>query len=299
MNVPMRRLAVLEAPSNLGLEPPLPAVEPGVKYMAHVLREHGVLTRLQAEDAGVVVPPAYAEAIDPVTRVRNARQIRQYSVELADRLGVLLEEGKFPVVMGGDCSVLLGSALALRRRGRYGLLFIDGHTDLLTPEYSQTGGLAGMDLACVTGVGPDLLADIDGYRPYIQPSDVAVFGYRWPAHDQVSVATPTASMHAMPLHRIRERGVGESTHAAIKRLALLEEGFWIHLDLDVLAPEWMPAVDSPDPGGMDPDELRTVLKIVLASPRCVGMEVTIYDPTLDPEEKLADFIIDLLASAWS
>ncbi|GLQ51299.1 arginase family protein [Dyella flava] len=296
--VPTRRLAVLEAPSNLGLKPPLPAVEPGVKYMAHVLREHGVLTRLQAEDAGVVVPPAYAEAIDPVTRVRNARQIRHYSMELADRIAVLLEQGNFPIVTGGDCSVLLGSALALRRRGRHGLLFIDGHTDLMTPEHSQTGGLAGMDLACATGAGPDLLADIDACKPYIQPSDVVVFGYRWPAPDEVSVATPTASMHAMPLHRIREQGVAESAHAAIKQLESLAEGFWIHLDLDVLAPEWMPAVDSPDPGGMDPDELHTVLKIVLASPRCVGMEVTIYDPTLDPDEKLADFIIDLLASVW-
>jgi arginase len=297
--VPMRRLAVLEAPTNLGLKPPLPEVEPGVKYMAHVLRQHGILERLQAEDAGVVIPPAYAEAMDPLCRVRNAKQIRQYSAELADRIEALLEQGRFPIVTGGDCSVLLGSALALRRRGRYGVLFIDGHTDLLTPEHSQTGGAAGMDLAMATGTGPDVLTDLDASKPYIQPSDVVLFGYRWPAPGEVSAATPLAPMRAMPLQRIREQGVAESTHAAVRQLESSGDGFWVHLDLDVLAPEWMPAVDSPDPGGMHPDELRIVLNIVLASPRCVGMEVTIYDPTLDPQEKLADFIIDLLASAWA
>jgi arginase len=298
MMVSRRRLAVLEAPSNLGLKPPLPEVEPGVKYMAQVLREHGFAQRLQAEDAGRVVPPAYAEVIDPVTRVRNARQIRQYSVELADRIEALLAEGSFPIVVGGDCSVLLGSALALRRRGRHGLLFIDGHSDLLTPEPSETGGAAGMDLALATGVGPDALTDIEALKPYLRADDVMVFGYRWPAPGEISMAMPTAPMSAIPLHQMREQGVAQSAHAAVTKLESAGEGFWIHLDLDVLAPEWMPAVDSPDPGGMNPDELRTVLNIALASARCVGMEVTIYDPTLDPGEKLADFIVDLLTTAW-
>lgn len=295
--VSVRRRSVLEAPSNLGLAPPAPEVEPGVKYMACVLREHGVAERLGADYAGVVVPPAYAEAIDPATGMRNARQLRQYSVELADRIEALLAEEQFPIVLGGDCSILLGSALALRRRGRYGLLFIDGHTDLLTPEHSDTGGVAGMDLAMVTGTGPVELTDIEANRPYIQPDDVVAFGYRWPAPDEVSTAVPPGSMVAMPLHAIRERSVTASMYAAVARLESSNAGFWIHLDLDVLAPEWMPAVDSPDPGGMNPDELRTALTIALASPCCVGMQVTIYDPTLDPEEKLADFIVGLLADA--
>lgn len=295
--VAVRRRAVLEAPSNLGLAPPAPEVEPGVKYMACVLREHGVAERLCADYAGVVIPPAYAEARDPVTGVRNTRQLCQYSVELADRVEALLADGQFPIVIGGDCSILLGSALALRRCGRYGLLSIDGHTDLLTPEHSDTGGVAGMDLAVVTGVGPDELTDIEARKPYIQPDDVVVFGYRWPAPDEVSMAMPPEAMGAMPLHAVREQSVTASMYAAMARLESSGEGFWIHLDLDVLAPEWMPAVDSPDPGGMNPDELRTALTIALASPRCVGMQVTIYDPTLDPEEKLADFIVDLLAEA--
>jgi arginase len=123
----------LDAPSNLGLKPPSPGEETGVKNMPGVLRAHGILQRLRAEDAGIVVPGSYTSAVDPAIGVRNAKEIRDYSLLLADRIGELLGHGRFPVVLGGDCSILLGSGLALRKRGRYGLLFVDGHTDLLTP----------------------------------------------------------------------------------------------------------------------------------------------------------------------
>src|ERR1700733_8792444 len=108
-----RHLAILDAPSNLGLKPPSPGKEPGVKNMPGTLRAHGILQQLRAEDAGMVVPPAYDGGMDPAMGVRNATQIRDYSVLLADRIGQLLDQGSFPLVLGGDCSVLLGSALAL------------------------------------------------------------------------------------------------------------------------------------------------------------------------------------------
>src|SRR6202030_1222824 len=108
-------------------------------------------------------------ATDTAMKVRNAAGIRGYSLQLANRIEELLGQGKFPLVLGGDCSILLGSALALRKRGRYGLLFIDGHADLLTPASSQSGGAAGMDLALATGLGPELLTHIEGTKPYIQP----------------------------------------------------------------------------------------------------------------------------------
>lgn len=295
----VRPIAVLEAPSNLGLMPPSPGREPGVKHMARVLREHGLAARLRAKEVGIVVPPEYVDAIDPATHVRNPYQLHHYSMLLADRVGTWLDQSFFPLVVGGDCSILLGCALALRRRGRYGVLFMDGHTDLLTPEGSETGGVAGMDLAVVTGIGPDVLADIDARKPYVQPEDVVVFGYRLPAPGELSEAVPSPNMTAMPLNHIREAGVERSAREAVRQLESNGDGFWLHLDMDVLAPEWTPAVDSPDPGGMQPDELRTVLRVALASKRCVGMDVTIYDPSLDPGEKLADFIIDLLAGAFA
>jgi arginase len=85
-------------------------------------------------------------------------------------------------------------------------------------------------------------------------------------------------MTAFPLDRIRTEGIDQAAAAVVKRLEGSGLGFWIHVDVDVLSPDWMPAVDSPDPGGMTPTELTRSLKKAIASSKCVGMEVTIYDP---------------------
>jgi arginase len=295
-----RHLAILDAPSNLGLKPLSPGKEPGVKNMPGTLRAHGILQRLRAEDAGMVIAPAYIEAIDPETGVRNAREIRDYSLLLADRIGELLDEGCFPLVLGGDCSILLGAAFSLRKRGRYGLLFVDGHTDLQTPASSQTGGAAGMDLALVTGLGPELLTDIDCRKPYIRPEDTILCGYRRPAPGEESPATPQRPMAAFPLTLMQHQGIAQSIEMAVAHLeAASTMGFWVHVDMDVLATEWMFAVDSPEPGGMTPQELTTLLRTAVDSERCTGMEVTIYDPTLDPSGAGADLIIQMLAELFS
>jgi arginase len=263
--------------------------------MAAVLREHGLLARLRAEDSGEILPPPYTNSIYSKINIRNAPAIRDYSLMLAEGIRRLLDGAFFPVVLGGDCSILVGSALALRRMGCFGLLFIDGHTDLLTPESSETGGAAGMDLALATGTGPLLLTSIDGLSPYIRPADVVLLGYRWPSPPSPSIAVPVAPMTALPLGVIRQNG---ARHAAAKAVERFEhQSFWLHVDVDVLDPVWMPAVDSPDPGGMNPDELFTIVRAAIQSPRCVGMEITIYDPTLDPGRLGARLIVDLLSNA--
>ena len=289
-----QRISILSAPSNLGLKPPSPGVEPGVRLLPAALLRQGLLARLDAVDAGVVTPPAYDSARDPQTGIRNAAALRRYSVELADRIGELLDQSRFPVVLGGDCSILLGSTLALRRRGRFGVLFIDGHSDLLTPSTSESGGAAGMDLAIVTGTGPDEVTAIEGLKPYVLPEDVVVFGFRLPEPEDVSSMQPQAPMLALPLCKLRDEGVQAASARAIAHFA--GRKFWLHVDADVLDPRWMPAVDSPDPGGMSPEELLIILKMAFAAEECVGAEVTIYDPTLDGGEGAA-LLADLLEAS--
>jgi arginase len=263
--------------------------------MPAVVREQGLLTRLRAEDCGTVVSPPYSDSIDSETKVRNASAVRDYSLALAERIGTLLDAAYFPIVLGGDCSILLGSALALRRRERFGLLFVDGHTDLLTPESSETGGAAGMDLALVTGTVPHLLKSIEDLAPYVRPEDVVVLGYRWPEPSSKSSALPPEPMTALPFEMVELKG---TDNVATMAMAHFEHrSFWLHLDVDVLDPVWMPAVDSPDPGGMNPDDLLTFARSAVQSPHCVGMEITIYDPTLDPDRLGARLIVDLLSRA--
>ena len=105
-------------------------------------------------------------------------------------------------------------------------------------------------------------------------------------------------MTAFPLDRIRTEGIGQAAAAAVTRLEGSGLGFWIHVDVDVLSPDWMPAVDSPDPGGMTPTELTRSLKKAIASSKCVGMDVTIYDPERDPTGRCAKLIVDILSDAF-
>jgi arginase len=159
-------LAVLDAPSNLGLMPPAPGRQPGVCFSPDALRSRNLLHRIGAGDGGRVSPPPYSYDIDTGTGVRNGPAIATYSRQLADAVASLLESGRLPIILGGDCSILLGSGLALKRRGTYGLVFIDGHQDLLTPATSSTNGAAGMDLALACGVGPRSLTVFDGLTAF-------------------------------------------------------------------------------------------------------------------------------------
>src|SRR5262249_4844216 len=114
---------------------------------------------------------------------RNGEKLALYTRGLASRISENIGKSRFVLLLGGDCSVLLGSTLALKREGRYGLLFIDGHIDFAYPRDPQRfarNGLtaAGLDLGLATGNGPRELADIDGVGPYVRPEDVAVVGYR-------------------------------------------------------------------------------------------------------------------------
>ncbi len=293
-------VSVLDAPSNLGLRPPGVDRQPGVRRMAAALRATGLVARLRAADAGEVPPPPYSSALDPDVGIRNATAIRDYSRALAERLGSLLERGSFPLILGGDCSVLLGAMLALRRRGRYGLAFVDGHTDFALPETSPSGGAAGMDLALATGRGPEVLASLDGLGPLVRDEDVAVLGHRdvsdperyWGRH----IFGTAIRRH--DLRALRHAGLRASAAGA---LAMLErrhlDGFWIHVDVDVLDSALMPAVDSPQPDGLGYAELRELLGPFLASGLATGIQFTIFDADLDPDgryaRELGGFIGDL------
>jgi len=297
-----RRIVVLDAASNLGLRPPAAGKEPGVRRLPDRLRAHRLLKRVGAVDGGRIPAPPYDPTVDPVTGVRNAQAIAAYSQQLAAAVQPLVASGAFPLVLGGDCSILLGPMLALRRLGRYGLCFIDGHLDLLTPETSASKGAAGMDLALAIGHGPDLLANLEGLRPLVQESDVVALGFRGGTEGYGVLTEPATQppLLWLPLTDVRDQGPVAAAEAA---LALLEgvrlQGFWIHLDVDVLDDSVMPAVDSRQPDGLAYEELGAVLRRLLRSPLAVGMEITILDPDLDLDGLIVESFVGFLEGAFS
>ncbi|MEU2393236.1 arginase family protein [Streptomyces sp. NPDC007369] len=299
----MRSLVLLDAPSNLGLRPPAPGTVPGVYKLAGALREQGLLSRLGAREGGVVVPPRYDRGDwQEGDGVFHAAPLAAYTVTLADRIEKHLRAGEFPVVLGGDCSIQLGASLALRRLGRYGLAAIDGSADFRHPGNEAVNGpvgaAGGEELALATGRGQAGLTDLEGLGPYLRDEDVRLFGLRDGDADLPELRA--AGIRTATVGEIRARGAENAARAALDGLhPPVTEGFWVHLDADVLDPGVMPAVDSPDPGGLLPGELAALLRVLVDSPRCVGLNVTIYDPDLDPDGRAGALLADLVAGAFA
>ncbi|MFJ7587619.1 arginase family protein [Streptomyces sp. NPDC097617] len=291
----MRKPAIIEAPSVLGLRPS------GVQDLPAALLGAGLAERLGAVRTGRVEAPAYDPRRDEATGILNPRGIARYAAALADAVGSVLDDGFFPVVLGGDCSILLGNLLCLRRRGRYGLLFLDGHTDFYQPAAEPTGEAASMELALATGRGPRLLTDLEGRGPLVRDEDVVVFGFRDTSESAGAGMQPLpAELLTIDLDGVRAVGADAAAHRAVDRLGYgASAGFWVHLDVDVLDDALMPAVDYHIPGGLTWPELETVLRIALADERAVGVDVTIFNPRLDPDGSLAARLCESLVRGMS
>src|SRR5262245_14353337 len=170
--------------------------------------------------------------------------------------------------------------LALKRRGRFGLLFVDGHADFYQPEANPNGEAASMELAFATGYGPAFLTNIEGRRPLVRPEDTAVLGFR-DAEEQArhgSQPLPPAIL-ALDLHNVRRLGIDRAVALAMERVSRTDlDGFFIHFDADSLDDRIMPAVDYRLPDGLSWHEMTRVLRLATVSTRAVGLEVTIYNP---------------------
>ncbi|PTA45912.1 arginase [Micromonospora sp. RP3T] len=296
----MRRIAVLDAPTNLGLRPPTVSSVPGCGKAPGALRDHGLLARLRARDAGCLTPPRYDPGDwRPGDGVCHAPEISTYSVALADRIGAIIDRGEFPLVLGGDCSVLLGSALAMHRLGeavggRIGLVFVDGHSDFRHPgNASYVGAAAGEDLALVTGRGQPDLAAIEGRRPYFRDIDVVVLGIR--SQDEYRLDLQAAGITTRPVPALRAEGAARTAQWAHEQLVDCA-GYWVHIDVDVLDPAVMPAVDAPDPGGIAFAELEILLAGLVDTPHCLGVELTVFDPDYDPDGAYAAEIVNTVVA---
>lgn len=293
-----RKRVVFDAPSNLGLRPPQKGVAPGCYKLPWALRDKGLLKKLGAEDAGSLVPPRYESAWNAGDGDRNANAIAAYSTALADRLEALIDREMFPVVLGGDCSILLGNMLALRRRGRYGLVFLDAHCDFRHPHNEAViSAAAGEDLAIVTGRGDARLINLDSLRPYVKDEDVHLIGVR--ADGEHLEEVRSLGMGVSDSSMVQSSGPYRVAQAALETVTRATEGFWLHLDCDVVDEREMPAVDSPEPNGLSFYTLEKLLESLLASSNCVGMEVTIYDPDLDVSGEIAEQVVSCISKAFA
>jgi arginase len=295
----LEQFTIIDAPSILGLRPT------GVEHLPEALKAAGLMSELRAEYGGRVSPLSYSSERDKSTLLLNPDSIRGFSLQLADAVTFALDKKRFPLVLGGDCSILIGNLLALRRLGKYGLFFIDGHADFYQPQASLTGEVADMDLAIVSGRGPDILTDINGFKPLVRDQDIIVFGYR-DAEQSASYGSQDVcdtNMHVFDLPYVRKFGtIAAAASQAVDILANNEVGgFWIHLDADVLDDSIMPAVDYRlgGGGGLSFAELSELLKTLVVSGHAVGMDITIFNPRLDLDGSITRKFVSSLIQGLS
>jgi arginase len=257
------------------------------------LRDAGLVERLGARDAGAVAAGIRDSRRDPRTGVIGAGDVRRASTAIASRVRAVLQARERPLVLGGDCTLLLGVFLALPERS--GLWFLDGHADFLDGESSPTGEAADMDLAILTGHGPPGL--FEGAGPLLNPSAVELLGHR-PAGLHPDVARENArldpAIHALTAPEVRERGPASVGTDAAARLA--GRPAWLHLDLDVLDERALPAVSYPQPLGLDWHELVALARPLIAAPNLVGISIADFEPDRDPDGAHAARIVEALAA---
>jgi arginase len=294
-----KKIRILTAPSILGLSPG------GVEYLPGALLDAGLTEHLRTRKKIIQVETLndqYSSKRDADTKVLNPIPIKNFSVALGNAVTRALDDHNFPIVLGGDCSIIIGVMSSLKRRGRFGLVFLDAHADFYQPEKSLTGEVADMDLAIVTGRGPSVLTNIDGLIPYVEDRNVIHVGQR--DREQTmkygSQDIRETGINCFDLNEIRTKGMDQVAGDIVQCIEQSNaEGFWLHYDTDVLSDELNPAVDYRLSDGLDFEQIELLMQSVLHTKKIIGMTVTIFNPRHDDTGSVARSIVRSLGKAFS
>jgi arginase len=281
--VKKRTIAIIGAPLDLG------AGRRGVDMGPSAVRVAGLGSRLTAlghdvSDLGNV-PVAQAESVDDA--------------------GQALADGKTPLVLGGDHSIAIGTAAGVSRFFResnrtIGMLWLDAHADMNTPESSPSGNVHGMPLACCVGMGPGALARMFGFSPKVNPANVALVGIR--DVDRLEAQTVRATgVRVFTMREIDERGmpavIDEAIGIATQGTAQGTAGFHLSFDMDFVDPQYAPGVGTPVRGGATYREAHLAMEVISDSGKMVSMEVVEVNPVIDEVNRTADLAVELILSA--
>jgi arginase len=275
--------------------------EDGVARAPAALRRAGLVSRLaervEVDDGGDVrfAPPTTSRSAR--SGLLSERALMSMVQGAREAVSAVHRAGGFPLVLGGDCPVMLGGLAATRDRfGSVGLLMVDGHEDGYPPRLSPTGEAADSELFLALGLPADGLPE-ELAAPLLAPAQVALLG---PRDETTIVREGAASLRGtVPMHSDVElvlRGPAAVADRCARDLRETAAAWWLHVDLDVLATEALGAVDYRQPGGLDWDQLGELTAAALAVPGCAGWTVAIYNPDLDPDARQAGRIVDWVAA---
>jgi len=293
-------IAVIGAPMDLG------AGRRGVDMGPSALRVAGLHQKLtalgyQVEDLGNVIVDQPESLPTGPSHARYLPQIAHTCARLADMVERAAGQERVPLVLGGDHSAAMGTIAGMSRHRRksghkLGLLWMDAHADMNTPDSSPSGNVHGMPLACAIGLGPAELTGLAGQVPMVDPENVAIVGLR-SVDDIEKYNVRGAGVHPFTMRDIDERGMRTVIQQAIHAVSSGTSGFHLSFDLDAVDPDEAPGVGTPVHGGITYREAHLAMETICDSGMMTSLELVELNPVLDVANRTAILGVELIMSA--
>ncbi len=298
--MPRTHIAIIGAPLDLGAD------RRGVDMGPSAMRVANLNARLaslgyQVEDLGNVAAGQPENLPVGSHHAKYLAQIAQTCLRLAKIVEQAANQRKMPLVLGGDHSVAIGTLAGMwkhfrREKKRLGLVWIDAHADMNTPQTSPSGNVHGMPLACCVGLGPRELTELYGPAPKVDPKNVALVGVR--EVDQLEKPhVRNSGVRAFTMRDIDERGLRAVMESAIQIACAGAAGFHVSLDMDSIDPQEAPGVGTPVRGGFTYREAHLAMEIICDSGKMTSMEVVEVNPVIDEANRTANLAVELVMSA--
>jgi len=300
-NIETRQIRIIGVPLDLGQS------RRGVDMGPSAMRVAGLESKLEAmgyevKDVGNV-PVALAETKaegDP--HAKYLKEIADTCTKEADIVVKTLEAGAIPIVLGGDHSIAAGTVSGVaefyhRKHQRIGLLWIDAHTDINTPDSSPSGNVHGMPLGAIMGLFPSPLTDLYGFSPKVQPQNCVLVGIR-DVDENERLNIRKSGVHVFTMRDIDERGMRTVMEEALRLAGRGTVGYHVSLDLDWIDPEDAPGVGTPVWGGATYREGHLAMEIIADHGRMLSFEMVEVNPVLDERNQTAELAVELALSAF-
>jgi arginase len=300
-NIAPKKIRVIGVPLDLGQS------RRGVDMGPSAVRVAGLEARLEqlghiVEDAGNIVVAIAEQKKEGDPHAKYLKEITATCIKQADLVLKTLEAGKVPIVLGGDHSVAAGTVSGVaefyrRQNQKIGLIWIDAHTDINTPDSSPSGNVHGMPLAAIMGLGPPELANILNFSPKIPPENCVLVGVRdIDAVEKENVRR--AGIDVFTMRDIDERGMRTVMEEALRIAGRGTAGYHVSLDMDWVDPEDAPGVGTPVRGGATYREAHLAMEIIADHGRMLSFEIVEVNPVIDEHNRTADLAVELALSAF-
>ena len=304
-NIVAKRIRLLGVPLDLGQS------RRGVDMGPSAVRVAGLEARLEelghvVEDGGNIAVAIAEQKKSGDPHAKYLKEITATCTKHAETVFKTLESGKFPLVLGGDHSVAAGTVAGVaeffrqQRRvqeQKVGLIWIDAHADINTPETSPSGNVHGMPLAAIMGLGPPELADIYGFKPKVHAENCVLVGVRdVDAREKENIKETGIEVYTM--RDIDERGMRTIIEEALRVAGRGTAGYHVSLDMDWIDPEDAPGVGTPVRGGASYREAHLAMEIIADHGRMTSFEIVEVNPVIDEHNRTADLAVELALSAF-